>query len=100
MRISTRVLPRNHWLSVAICAAPCMSGGMTQNTSGVVAGSRLLGTGVLVGDPLAGQRVDALAEGEEDVLVAPHDALGHAGGAAGVDDVDVVVGALGEVALG
>ena len=27
---------------------------------------------------------------EEDVLVAPHDALGHPGGAAGVEDVEVV----------
>ncbi len=29
------VLPMNHWLNVAICAAPCISGGITQNTSGV-----------------------------------------------------------------
>ena len=34
-RTITSVDPRNHWLSVAICAAPCMSGGMMQNTSGV-----------------------------------------------------------------
>ena len=34
--------------------------------------------------------VDAAAEREEHVLVAPHHALGHAGGAAGVEDVAVV----------
>ena len=39
-------------------------------------------------------------EGEHDVLVAPHHALGHAGGAAGVEDVPVVAGPGGEVALG
>ena len=32
---STIVVPMNHWLIVAICAAPCISGGMTQNTSPV-----------------------------------------------------------------
>ena len=29
------VLPMNHWLSVAIWAAPCISGGITQKTSPV-----------------------------------------------------------------
>ena len=33
------------------------------------------------------------------VFLAPHDTLRHAGGAAGVEDVDVVVAALAEVAL-
>ena len=49
---------------------------------------------------VAGHGVDAAAEGEEDVLVAPDHALGHAGGPAGVEDVDVVARAGGEVALG
>ena len=31
-RCRTVALPRNHWLSVAICAAPCMSGGITRKT--------------------------------------------------------------------
>ena len=49
---------------------------------------------------LAGVEVDAAAEHPPEVLVAPHDALREAGGAAGVDDVDVVGAALAEVALG
>ena len=61
---------------------------------------RLLGQRPLVGHPLVRVGVDAAAEGEEHVLVAPHHALGHARGAAGVDDVVVVVGAGPEVALG
>ena len=32
---STIVEPMNHWLSMAICAAPCMSGGITPKISGV-----------------------------------------------------------------
>ena len=40
------------------------------------------------------------ARAEEEVLAAPHHALGHARGAAGVDDDLVVAGALGEVPLG
>src|SRR5690606_41006844 len=40
------------------------------------------------------------AEGHEQVLDVPHDALGHAGGAAGVDDVDVLAGARPEVPFG
>ena len=32
---STIVEPMNHWLMVAICAAPCMSGGITPKISGV-----------------------------------------------------------------
>ena len=41
----------------------------------------------------------ALQEREEQVLVAPHHALGHAGRAAGVDDVQLIAGALLEVPL-
>ena len=43
--------------------------------------------------------LDALAEGEEDVLMAPHHTLGHARGATGVDHVEIVVGTRGEVTL-
>ena len=46
----------------------------------------------------AGDRVDALAEREEHVLVPPHHALGHACRAAGVEHVVVVGGALAEIA--
>ena len=47
-------------------------------------------------DPVAGGGVDALPEGHEDVLLPPHHALGHAGGAARVEDVEVVGGTLVE----
>jgi hypothetical protein len=50
--------------------------------------------------PGPGHGVDAPTEGEEDVLVSPDHPLGHAGGAAGVEDVDVVAGAAAEIALG
>jgi acyl-CoA synthetase (AMP-forming)/AMP-acid ligase II len=49
---------------------------------------------------LAGVEVDAAAQHPPEVLVAPHHALREAGGPAGVDDVQVVGAALGEVALG
>ena len=47
--------------------------------------------------PLVRHRVGAAAECVEHVLVAPHDALGHAGGPAGVEDVEVVSRAGPEV---
>ena len=47
--------------------------------------------------PRVGHGVGAAAEGVEDVLVAPYDALGHAGRAARVEDVDVVGRAGAEV---
>ncbi len=59
----------------------------------------LLGLVVLL-QRLAGVEVDAAAEHPPEVLVAPHHALGEAGGAAGVDDVQVVGAALVEVTLG
>ena len=53
----------------------------------------LLGLVVLL-QRLAGVEVDAAAEHPPEVLVAPHHALREAGGAAGVDDVQVVGAAL------
>ena len=50
--------------------------------------------------PFEREHVDAACEREVDVFLAPHHALGHAGGATRVEQVDVVVGALVEVALG
>ena len=50
-----------------------------------------------VGDALVAHGVDAAAERVEDVLVAPHDALGHARGAARVEDVEIVARARPEV---
>src|SRR5262249_56508129 len=44
--------------------------------------------------------VAAAIAGEEDVLRAPHHALGVPGGAAGVEDVEVVRRSRAEVALG
>ena len=44
------------------------------------------------------ERVAAAHPGEEQVFLAPHDALGHAGRAARVDDEQVVAGARLEVA--
>ncbi len=52
------------------------------------------------GHALVREHVDAATEREVHVLLAPHDTLRHAGGTAGVEDVHVVVGTLGEVALG
>ena len=47
-------------------------------------------TGDAMARPLAVQRVDAAAERVVHVFLAPHHALGHAGGPAGVEHVDVV----------
>src|SRR2546423_751852 len=49
------------------------------------------------GDALPGHEVDPAAERAEHILVAPHHALGHARGAARVEEIDVVVGTSGEV---
>jgi hypothetical protein len=57
----------------------------------------LAGLRPLVGQRLTGEEVDAPGERAPDVLVTPHDALRVPGGAAGVDDVDVVRAARAEV---
>ena len=51
-------------------------------------------------DPVAGRQVEPAAEREEHVLLSPHDTLGHARRAAGVEDVVVVGRARPEVTLG
>ena len=51
-----------------------------------------------VGDPFVRHRVRAAAERVEDVLVPPDHPLGHARGAAGIEDVEVVARAGPEVA--
>jgi hypothetical protein len=58
-----------------------------------------LGELPFVEHPHAGVEADETTEHAQDVFLAPHDTLGHAGGAAGVEDVDVVVGTFAEVAL-
>ncbi len=83
-----------HW------ALPCMSGATTSITtrlasSGLMPAGQLLGLGDGLRPPPA-----TAHGGEEDVLLAPEHALGHAGGAAGVEHVDVVGRPGTEVALG
>jgi hypothetical protein len=55
---------------------------------------------VILREGLAGVEVDAAPEHPPEVLLAPHDALREACGAAGVNDVQVVAAARTEVALG
>jgi hypothetical protein len=62
-----------------------------------IAAPWMTGLRPLVGQPLAGDEVDAAAERAPDVLVTPHDALRVPGGPPGVDDVDVVGAARAEV---
>ena len=59
-----------------------------------------LGQVVLVLHELTRREVGAAEQHPVDVLVAPHHALGETGGAAGVEQVDVVGAALAEVADG
>ncbi len=61
---------------------------------------RPLGVVVLGRHLLVGEEVRTAHERVEDVLGPPHDALGHAGRAAGVDDHDVVGRPRAEVPLG
>ena len=90
--------PPNSAIRPAHCALPWISGArQSRRQAAALAG---LGLVVLAGQRLAGHEVDAAAERAPDVLVTPHDALGHAGRAAGVEEVEVVVAALVEVALG
>ena len=61
---------------------------------------RGLGQVVFVLDGLARREVGAAEQHPVDVLVPPHHTLGETGGAAGVEQVDVVGAAFAEVALG
>ncbi len=49
-------------------------------------------------DPLARLEVDKTAEHAQHVFLTPYDTLRHPGRAARVQDVDVVVGTIGEIA--
>ena len=89
----TKLCPMtHHWV------APCMSGAMGRWTMAPSAPLATIVRGVV--DAGVGGGVGAAAQGIEDVLVAPHHTLGHARGAAGVEDVEVVARAGSEVALG
>ena len=70
------------------CAAPCMNGGAGRSDDA----RRPLGVRdhLVERTPLAGRLVAAAHRRAEDVGLAPQHALGHAGGAAGVEDVEVV----------
>ena len=63
-------------------------------------GGGLLGQVVLVLDGFARREVGAAEQHSIDVLVTPHHAFGEPGGAAGVEQVDVVGAALAEITLG
>ena len=78
-----------HWV------APCIRGATGRWVMGPV--GSLLDHPARILDPRVGHGVGAAPQGVEDVLVAPYDALGHAGRAAGVEDVDVVGRAGAEV---
>ena len=88
-------------VEVPHCAAPCMSGAITTlNPTSAGASAAIFANSHSSSDPHAGVEVDEPAEHAEHVFLTPHHTLGHAGGAAGVEDVDVVVGAFAEVTLG
>ena len=77
--------------SVAHWAAPCISGASRRRSSARARRPRCSASSSGVVDRRRRREVAAAAAArEEDVLVAPHHALGHAGGAAGVEDVEVV----------
>ena len=77
---------------------PCMSGDAGRCTRSAPASTMRLrerpDLGHRVGRRRADERVRAVAEHAEQVLGAPHDALRHAGGAARVEEVEVVAAAL------
>ena len=97
LAIRTILEPTKLWPMTHHCVAPCMSGATGRWTRPPPAPLATMDAGSV--DARVGDGVGAAAEGVEDVLVAPDDALGHAGRAAGVEDVEVVARAGAEVAL-
>ena len=98
--MSTVVVPLIRPLMTPHCAAPCMSGAITMPrpaSSGASAAAFANSHSSL--HAYAGLEVDEPAEHAQHVFLPPHDTLRHAGRAAGVEDVDVVVGTGVEVAL-
>ena len=99
-RRSPRCCPRRVTRKIENWPAPCMSGGIGRlDQPARRVGSIFSLAVVRCRDPLARDRVDAAAERVVHVFLAPHHALRHAGGAARVEQVHVVVGALAEVAF-
>ena len=72
-----------------------MSGASASELAGLAETLSAICSGAVIGGPAV---VPAAERREEDVLGPPHDALGHAGGAAGVEDVEVVGRARRELA--
>ena len=98
--VSTVVRPLIRPLMVPHSAAPCMSGAMTTaKPASAGASAAAFANSHSSSDADAGVEVDQSAEDAQHVFLAPHHTLRHAGGTAGVQDVDVVVGTLTEVAL-
>ena len=94
-----RVARRSIAIIATHSAAPCMSGGIgneTRRRRRRPRGSTTSAGVVELGAAELEQRADRR---EEEVLLRPHDALGHPGRAAGVEDVEVVLRAGREVAL-
>ena len=89
------MLPPKSVTDIVHCALPCMSGASASERPGAGVTLSAICSGAF--DRRAAV-VPAAERGEEDVLLAPHHALGHAGGAAGVEDVEVVGRAGLEVA--
>ena len=92
--VVTTVPPPNSVENANQCPAACMNGGIA---SAVMPGCKTrVGKLARGGDVVAqGQRVTATHGREEDVVVSPEHALGHAGRAARVDAVEVVAAAWG-----
>ena len=92
------VLPLFMALNASQWPAPCMNGGAGSRRGAAVAGRvhDLLDALELA----AGAEVPPAERADVDVGLAPQHALGHAGGAAGVEDVEVVGAALDVGALG
>ena len=87
----TKLCPMtHHWV------APCINGAMGR---WVMPAAGTLGHHHgRVGDAGVGRRVGAAPQGVEHVLVVPDHSLGHAGGATGVEDVEVLARPGAEVA--
>ena len=99
-RLCAEVADEHHGVALEEKPQRAPLGGAVHQRRGVqrhhwrVGCSGLVGQFLSVGDPFVGVGVHPAAERIEHVLVAPHHPLGHAGGAAGVEHVEVVARAF------
>jgi hypothetical protein len=99
-RLCAEVADEHHGVALEEKPQRAPLGGAVHQRRGVqrhhwrVGCSGLVGQFLAVGDPFVGVGVHPAAERIEHVLVAPHHPLGHAGGAAGVEHVEVVARAF------